>query len=65
MAMQLRYRACPHIADNPPLPQACKEVHHPCATLTMDEVSFLFTQNSKLPVKLGTMVCKGPLSVPS
>ena len=28
MAMQLRCKACPHIADNPPLPQACKEVPH-------------------------------------
>ena len=26
MAMQLRCRACPNIADNPPLPQPCKEV---------------------------------------
>ena len=26
MAMQLHCRACPHMADNLPLPQACKEV---------------------------------------
>ena len=47
MAVQLRYRACPHIADNPPLPQACKEVLHPCAIEAMDIVIFLlgFTQS--------------------
>ena len=26
LAMQLRCRVCPNIADHPPLPQACKEV---------------------------------------
>ena len=36
MAMQLCCRACPHIADNPPLPQVCKEVLHPCAIEAMD-----------------------------
>ena len=29
--LHLRCRALPHIADNPPLPQARKEVPHPCA----------------------------------
>ena len=36
MAMQLRCRACPDIADIPPLPQPCKEVLHPCTIETMD-----------------------------
>ena len=30
MAMLLRCTVCPNIADNPPLPQPCKEVLHPC-----------------------------------
>ena len=36
MAMQLRCRACPNIADNPPLPQPGKEVLHPCTMKAMD-----------------------------
>ena len=36
MAVQLRCRACPDIADNPPLPQPCKEVLHPCTIEAMD-----------------------------
>ena len=36
MAVQLRCRACPDIADNPPLPLPCKEVLHPCVIETMD-----------------------------
>ena len=39
--MQLGRIVCPHIADNPPLPQACKEVLHPCAIEAMDIVIFL------------------------
>ena len=38
MAMQVRCRACPNIADNPPLPQPCKEVLHPCKIEAMDIV---------------------------
>ena len=47
MAMQLRCRARPHIAGNPPLPQVCKEVLHPCVVEGMDLVIFLlgFTQS--------------------
>ena len=41
MAMQLRCRACPDIADNPPLPQPCKEVLHPCTIETMDIIILL------------------------
>ena len=47
MAMQLQCRARPNIADNPPLPQPCKEVHHPCTIEAMNIVKLLlvFTQN--------------------
>ena len=41
LAMHLRCRALPHIANNPPLPQARKEVPHPCALEAMDIVIFL------------------------
>ena len=41
MATRLRCKACPHIADNPTLPQASKEVLHPCAIEAMDIVIFL------------------------
>ena len=48
-AMQLCCRVCPHIADNPPLPQACKEVLHACAIETMDIVISLlgFTRSCR------------------
>ena len=47
MAMQLRCRACPNIADNPPLPQPCKEVPHPCTMEAMyiNILLLVFTQN--------------------
>ena len=47
MAMQLRCRACPNIADNPPLPQPCKELLHPCMIEAIDIVKLLsvFTQS--------------------
>ena len=41
MAVQLRCRACPHIVDNPPLPQPCKKVPHPCTIEAMDIIILL------------------------
>ena len=47
MAMQLRCTVCPNFADNPPLPQPCKEVLRPCTIEAMHIVILLlvFTQN--------------------
>ena len=65
--MQLCCKECPHIADNPPLPQACKEVLHPCAMEPMDIAILLlgFTQSfppnrrysSEQAALIGTIMC--------
>ena len=41
MAVQLLCKACPDIADNPPLPQPCKEVLHPCTIEPMNIIILL------------------------
>ena len=58
MAMQLHCRACPNIADNPPLPQLCKEVLHPCRIEAKDIVILLlvFTQNFPTNMRDGKCV---------
>ena len=64
MAIQLRCRACPNIADNPPLPQPCKEVLHPCTIEAMDIVVLLLVFTQSFPTNTrykGTAVCKRPL----
>ena len=47
MAMPLRCRECLNIAHNPPLPQPCKVVLHPCTIEAMEIVILLlvFTQS--------------------
>ena len=50
MAVQLRCRACPDIADNPPLPQPCKEVLHPCTIEAMDIIILLLVLTEKVQV---------------
>ena len=39
--VQISGRTHPHIADNLPMPKACKEVFHPCAIETMRIIIFL------------------------
>ena len=41
MLVQISGRTHPHIVDNLPMPKACKEVFHPCATETMRIIIFL------------------------
>ena len=41
MAMQLHCKACQNIANNPTLPQPCKEVLYPCMIEVIDIVIFL------------------------
>ena len=57
MAMQLRCRACLNIADNPPLPQPRKEMHHPCTIEAMDIVILLlvFTQSFPTNIKYSSV----------
>ena len=52
MAVQLRCRACPDIADNPPLPQPCKEVLHPCTIETMDIIILLLVVGQSFPTNI-------------
>ena len=52
MAMQLRCRACPDIADNPPLPQPCKEVLHPCTIEAMDIIILLLVVSQSFPTNI-------------
>ena len=46
MSMQISSKTHPHIADDLPMPKACKEVFHPCVMETMHINIFLlvFTQ---------------------
>ena len=41
MLVQISGRTHPHIADNLPMPKACKEVFHPCAIEAMHIIIFL------------------------
>ena len=41
MLVQISGRTHPHIADNLPMPKACKQVFHPCAIETMPIIIFL------------------------
>ena len=52
MAVQLRCRACPNIADNPPLPQPCKEVLHPCTIEAMDIIILLLVVTESFPTNM-------------
>ena len=52
MAVQLRCRACPDIADNPPLPQPCKEVLHPCTIEAMDIIILLLVVSQSFPTNI-------------
>ena len=52
MAVQLRCRVCPHIADNPPLPQPCKEVHRPCTIEAMDIIILLLVVTQSFPTNI-------------
>ena len=65
IAMQLCCRASPHIADNPPLPHACKQVPHPFTVEAMDIIIFLlgFTQGCPPEIKYNS-VQAAPKQVP-
>ena len=52
MAMQLCCRACPDIADNPPLPRPCKEVLHPCTIEAMDIIILLLVASQSFPTNI-------------
>ena len=52
MAVQLRCRVCPDIADNPPLPQPCKEVLHPCTIEAMDIIILLLVVTQSFPTNI-------------
>ena len=52
MAMQLRCRACPNSADNPPLPQPCKEVLHLCTIEAMHIVILLLVFTQSFPTNI-------------
>ena len=52
MAVQLRCRACPDIADHPPLPQLCKEVLHPCTIEAMDIIILLLVVTQSFPTNI-------------
>ena len=51
-AMQLRCSACPDIADNPPLPQPCKEVLHPCTMEAMGIIILLLVVSQSFPTNI-------------
>ena len=53
MAMQLRCRACPDVADNPPLPQPCKEVLHPCTIEATDIIILLLVVSQSFRTNRG------------
>ena len=61
MAMQLRCRACPNIADNPPLPQPCKEVLHPCTIEAMDIIILLLVVTQSFPTNIRNSVVQAAL----
>ena len=52
MAVQLRYRACPDIADNPPLSQPCKEMLHPYTIEAMDIIILLLVVSQSFPTNI-------------
>ena len=52
MAMQLHCRACPNNVDNPPLPQLCKEVLHPCMIEAMHIVILLLVLTQSFPTNI-------------
>ena len=52
MAMQLCCRACPNIAEIPPLPQPCKELLHPCTIEAMDIVILLLVFTQSFPTNI-------------
>ena len=52
MAMQLCCRACPNIADNPLLPQPCKEVLRPCTIEGMDIIILLSVITQIFPANI-------------
>ena len=59
--MQLRCRACPDIADNPPLPQPCKEVLHPCTIEAMDIIILLLVATQSFPTNIRHIGVQGAL----
>ena len=52
MAVQLRCKACPDIVDNPPLPQPCKEVLHPCTIEAMGIIILLLAITQSFPTNI-------------
>ena len=52
MAMQIRCTVCPNIADNPPLPQPCKEVLHPCTIQAMNIIILLLVVTQSFPTNI-------------
>ena len=52
MAMPLRCRACPNIADNPPLPQPCKDVLDPCTIKAMHIMILLLVFTQSFPTNI-------------
>ena len=52
MMVQISGRTHPHIADDLPMPKACKEVFHPCAIETMHTIRFLLVVTQSLATKI-------------